>query len=204
MQFNLAPAEPPPQPPQWLKDLFQWLDQVLQPVADFFKWLNGLMPDAPYARLLLWTMLAVLATSLVWLIYRRVKDGAWRWRRPLASQAADEPEPEWAPEQGVARQWLDEADALASEGRFAEAIHHLLIRSVEDIARRRPKLVQPAVTSRELASASALPVAARTLFSAIAARVERSLFGGRPVSAQEWEAARREYTDFALPRAWQG
>ena len=32
-----------------------------------------------------------------------------------------------------------EADALAAEGRFAEAIHHLLLRSVEDIGRRRPR-----------------------------------------------------------------
>lgn len=205
VQFNLTPVDPPPQPPQWLKDLFEWLDRVLKPVADVFKWLNGLMPDAPYARILLWTMLAVLAASLLWLIYRRSKDGGWGWRRPVSAKAAEEEaEPEWVPEQGVARQWLEEADALASQGRFAEAIHHLLIRSVEDIARRRPRLVQPAVTSRELAAASAVPASARGLFLAIALRVEQSLFGGRPVSAEEWSAARRDYADFALAKAWQG
>ena len=50
---------------------------------------------------------------------------------------------EWAPEEAGARSWLEEADALAREGRFAEAIHHLLFRSVEDICRRRPALVAP-------------------------------------------------------------
>lgn len=204
IQFDLTPAEPPPKPPQWVKDLFEWLDRALKPVADFFRWLNGLMPDAPYARILLWSMLAVLGASLLWLIYRRVKDGGWGWRKAVAAQAGEEVEPEWAPEQGVARQWLEEADALAAQGRYDEAIHHLLIRSVEDIARRRPRLVQPAVTSRELAAASAVPASARGLFSAIARRVERSLFGGHPVSADEWTFARRDYADFALPKAWQG
>jgi hypothetical protein len=32
--------------------------------------------------------------------------------------------------------------------------------------------------------------------------VERSLFGGRPVSAQEWSATREAYAEFALPQAW--
>ncbi len=63
------------------------------------------------------------------------------------------------------RSWLDEADALAAKGRFAEAIHHLLLRSVEDIARRRPKLVRPALTSRELSASDGIPAARRAIYS---------------------------------------
>lgn len=196
--------DPPPEPPTWLRDFFRWLDGVLEPVGRFFGWLNSLLPDAPYARILLWTVLAVLAASLLWLIYQRLRHGMWQWRRQPAAEAGPGAELEWAPDQAPVRRWLDEADALAAEGRYAEAIHHLLVRSVEDIARRRPKLVQPAVTSRELAAAPALPAAARTLFSGIARRVERSLFGGRAVEAQDWAEARRDYADFALPGAWLG
>lgn len=178
---------------------------MLKPLADLLKWLDGIMPDAPYARIFLWTVLAVLAASLLWLVYQRLRHGEWQWRRkpaPEAEVGADAQE--WTPEHAPARRWLEEADALAGQGRYAEAIHHLLVRSVEDIARRRPRLVQPAVTSRELASASALPESARALFSGIARRVERSLFGGRPVGEQDWAEARSEYANFALPKAWQG
>jgi hypothetical protein len=111
-------------------------------------------------------------------------------------------EEDWAPEEAGARSWLEEADALAREGRFAEAIHHLLFRSVEDIANRRPALVRPALTSRELAASQGIPARARELFAAIARLVERSLFGGRPVDEGDWLQAREAYSDFALAAAW--
>ena len=91
---------------------------------------------------------------------------------------------------------------MAAQGRFAEAVHHLLFRSIEDIAKRRPRLVRPALTSRELAAADAIPGPARELCAGIARLVERSLFGGRAVDADDWASARRAYADFALPGTW--
>ena len=176
---------------------------MLKPVADVFSWINSFLPDAPYARILLWTVLAVLAAALAWLIYQRVRHGVWQWRRVPAAAAEPLDEEEWIPEQAPARRWLEEADALAAQGRYAEAIHHLLIRSVEDIARRKPALVKPSVTSRELAAATAIPGEARALFSGIARLVERSLFAGRPVGLAEWTQARSDYADFAVPKVWQ-
>lgn len=175
----------------------------MKPVADFFRWIDSFFPDAPYARILLWFVLAILAAALLWLVYQRLRHGAWQWRRTPAPAAEPLLEEEWAPDHAPARRWLEEADELAAAGRYGEAIHHLLIRSVEDIARRRPTLVKPAVTSRELAAAAALPSGARQLFSGIALLVERSLFAGRPVGRSEWDEARSSYADFALPKAWQ-
>ncbi|MFL6730134.1 MAG: DUF4129 domain-containing protein, partial [Sphingomicrobium sp.] len=83
-----------------------------------------------------------------------------------------------------------------------EAIHHLLFRSIEDIARRRPSAVRPALTSRELAASTAVPERARSLFAGIARLVERSLFGGRPVGEPDWVKARDSYAEFALAGAW--
>lgn len=207
IQFTLQPAPPPPEPPQWLIDALRWIGRMLRPVGRFLRWIGSFLPDLPYASLLLWTVLAIAAGLLAWIVFQRVRHGEWRWprlRRSAIAPADLEAEPEWRPEAAPARSWLDEADALAAEGRYAEAVHHLLIRSVEDIARRRPRLVTPALTSRELAAAAAVPGGARLLFAGIAALVERSLFGGRPVSLREWQVAREDYARFALPAAWRG
>ncbi|HLL31408.1 MAG TPA: DUF4129 domain-containing protein, partial [Allosphingosinicella sp.] len=154
----------------------------------------------------LWTVLALAASAFAWMVYRRIRDGEWRLpRRRRAEQVEAEAEEEaWAPEAAPARSWLREADALAAQGRYAEAVHHLLFRSIEDIGRRRPRLVRPALTSRELAAAEALPVPARSLFSRIAGLVERSLFGGRAVGADDWTEARAAYADLVTPGAWRG
>jgi hypothetical protein len=202
IQFQLERVETP-KPPEWLIHLLDRLGRALSPVGRFFGWIDSHLPAAPWARIFLWTVIAVAAIMLAIVLWRGFRDGRWEWpfRRRLAS-AVPAAEEEWRPEEAPARAWLEEADRLAGEGRYAEAIHHLLLRSVEDIARRRPRLVRPALTSRELAAAGAVPAAARDLFARIAATVERSLFGGRDVEAADWNAARGDYADFVLPRSW--
>ncbi|MEO7171140.1 MAG: DUF4129 domain-containing protein [Pseudomonadota bacterium] len=204
VQFSLTRAPPPPEPPAWLRRLGEWLVEVLRPVGRFLQWISSFMPDAPYARIFLWTVIAVAAAALLWMAYQRIRHGEWRLphRRRRTSTSVDMPEEAWAPEAAPARAWLNEADALAAQGRYAEAVHHLLFRSIEDIARRRPRLVRPALTSRELAATDAIPPSARDLFAGIARLVEKSLFGGRPVAPEDWETARSAYSDFALPGTW--
>ena len=202
IQFNLTPAQPEPKSPQWLRDFFEWLGQVLEPVGKFLAWIGSFMPDAPYARILMWAVVAAAVGVLLWALYNRLVHGEWRLRLPRRVPAEIEFEDEWAPDDAPVRSWLEEAEALAREGRYAEAIHHLLFRSIEDIARRRPSAVRPALTSRELAASPAVPDRARDLFAGIARLVERSLFGGRPVGERDWIAARDSYAEFALAGAW--
>lgn len=206
VQFTLHRAPPPPQPPEWLVTLGKWLGKLFKPIGQGLRSIADWLPNWPYARILLWGVLALLAAAIVWAVYHRVRHGEWRWprfvrRRPTRSQPVDEA---WAPDAAPVQEWLREADLLAAEGRYAEAVHHLLRRSIDDIARRRPQLVRPALTSRELSASSAIPLSARDLFAGIARLVERSLFGGRPVDATDWTQARAAYRDFALPGAWRG
>jgi hypothetical protein len=197
-------AVPPPGPPKWLRALFEAIGDALRPIGSALRWIGNLMPEAPYARLLLWMVLAVIALAAVVMVYRQLRHRGWRlpFRPKAAAALAETEEEQWLPEAAPVRSWLQEADMLASQGRFAEAVHLLLFRSIEDIARRRPQIVRPALTSREIAAAEAIPLSARTLFERIARLVERSLFGGRDVDAREWQAARAAYADFALPKAW--
>ena len=202
VQFDLKPASPPAKPPEWIHTLGEWVAWALRPIGKAIGWLFSLIPDAPYARIVFWGVLAAIATLLLWLVVDRVRSGAWRWRRkPRASDTTDQGEA-WQPDPTPARAWLREADALAAEGRYADAVHHLLIRSVEDISRRRPQVVRPALTSRDIAATGGLPTAARSIFSDIAQIVERSLFGGRAVGAGDWEQARTAYAEFARAGTW--
>ncbi len=147
-------------------------------------------------------MLALLAIAILFLAGR----AAWRrWakRRPQPAKGGLALEPErWRPAPAAARALLQEADALAAEGRFAEAAHLLLLRSIEDIHKHRPGAVRPALTSRDIARLEALSPANRQAFAAIAAVVERSLFGGRAVDADGFAFCRATYEAFAFPEAW--
>ena len=204
IQFDLHRRAPPIKPPAWLRAFGEWLRSVFRPIGRFLDWLGSFLPDAPYARILLWSVLIAGLIALGWMLWTRAREGAWRMPRlrgPRLPQVA-EAEEEWLPDAAPVRAWLEEADVLAGEGRFAEAAHHLLLRSVEDIGRRRPGLVRPALTSRDLAHASVVPQRARQLFSGIAAVVERSLFGGRAVDARDWAECREAYADFAKTAAW--
>ena len=205
VQFALTPARPRPKPPAWIERLGEWVEWLLRPVGRFFAWLFSWLPDAAWARSLFTALLIAAAALILWLAFSRIRDGEWRlpWRRagqaPDAGQAA---ELEWQPEAAPARAWLEEADALAAQGRFAEALHCLLLRSVDDMARRRPRAVRPALTARELAKSPLLPERARGLFGSLAGSVERSLFGRRPVNQPEWSQARAAYAEFALAGTW--
>jgi hypothetical protein len=206
VQFDLLPAAGPPPTPAWLKAFGEWLQHVLAPIGRFFRWVSGFMPDAPYAKIILWTVIAAVLLLLLWMIFDRLRHGVWhlprRRRGRIARTAETDVEETWSPDAAPARAWLKEADALAAKGRFADAVHHLLMRSVEDLGRRRPQVVKPALTSRDLAAIDAIPAAPRRLFAEIATVVERSLFGQRAVDAEEWARCRAAYTDFAQPRSW--
>jgi len=181
IQFDL-PVAKPPETPAWLK----WLVEQLAHLAPFSGWI-------------IWTLVAGGAALLIWLIVRAVM--RWRSTRDVAL-APEEEVAAWRPEEKVARALLAEADAMAAAGNYDAAARILLHRSLEDIARRRPRLLRPALTSREIARVPALPDLVRGAFAAMAAPVERSLFGGRQLARGDWEEARKAYGEFALPGAW--
>lgn len=190
IQTAFPPPPPPPPPtPEWLKSLFN-------AIGDFFQW------SAPAAKPLMWI---AVATLLLFLLYHFVPAFArWVDNLPFRRKAGDADAEDGAgfAEAGAARALLAEADALAAEGRYAEAVHLLLYRSVEDIEGRRPGLVKPAMTSRDLAAARALPPVAQGAFSRIARAVEISLFGGRAIDAGAWQTCRSAYAELTVPKNW--
>lgn len=183
IQFTL-PSFTQPQPPEWLKAVAQFLRDHGK-ALDWFIWIAG-------GAILLWVLYYLIKTYAPILL-------AWR-RKPKATP--DTAPEEWRPTAAEARKLLEESDALAAAGDYAQAVHLLLLRSIEDIDERRPKLVRPTLTSREISRLPDLPSAARNAFVSIAQVVERALFAGHPVGAEEFAVAREQYAAFAFPQAW--
>ena len=187
IQTSFPPPPPSPPTPEWLKS-------ILQAIGDFFQW------SAPALKPLLWIGAILL---LLFILYHFVPAFAqWVDVRFRRRQGTAEEDMAGQAEAGAARALLAEADALAAEGRFAEAAHLLLYRSVEDIEGRRPGLVRPAMTSRDLAETHDLPTVARDAFSRIARAVEISLFGGRSIDAAAWQQCRAAYAELTVPKNW--
>jgi len=191
LQFSFNKAPPPPPQihlPPWLEAMLRWLAKVFGWVGQGLGWV--------FIAGLVIALLIVLGFILREFIRARWPD-LFKRKRPGKTEPQD-----WRPDAAVARALLDEADKLAAQGRYAEAARLILHRSIEEIEGRRPRLVRPAFTSREIAGLPEIPEAARTTFSAIAAVVERSLFGGRGVDAAAFAECRRTYEAFAFPGAW--
>ncbi len=110
--------------------------------------------------------------------------------------------PNLQPEEAAARALLEDADALAAAGRFAEAVHLLLFRSINEIQDRQQGRVSRALTAREIGNLSALPTRIRQALAPIIKIVERSFFGEQGVDADSWKSARASYQDFAFGEAW--
>jgi hypothetical protein len=173
-----------------------WLYELLKSIGQFLaRTLGGAAEAIGISWPVLQWILIVAGVLLVLLVL-------WRLLAPVIAlrvpKREAEEEPEWAPDRGQAQALLDEADRLAAEGRYGEAAHLLLQRSVEQIASARPHWLGPASTAREIAGLATLPDRARTAFAAIAERVERSLFALRKLDLADWQAARAAYADFAL------
>ena len=153
----------------------------------------------------LWIAAGIALAILLYWLFNFFRD-----RRPgedgkAIRQRRVKPEAEaWRPEEAAAEQLLDEADVLASQGRYDEAAHLLLYRSIGEIDAHRPDLVRPALTSREIAGHTALPSRPAAAFSRIAALVERSLFARRPLGLDDWQDCRAAYREFAFADGWQG
>lgn len=185
LQFDLVRPvdQPPPEPPGWL----QTVGEVLSALAPLLTWV-------------FWGGVALIIAFIIFYIAREVL--AVRFGFRPKGPARMDPEPEWRPTVQAARTLLADADTLAAQGRYAEAAHLLLLRSIDDLDSRRPRTVRPALTARDIGSLAALPEAARPAFDKIARVVELSLFGGSEVDAAAFADCRRAYEDFALPAGW--
>ncbi|WP_165187595.1 DUF4129 domain-containing protein [Caulobacter soli] len=183
LQFEPSATPKPPNVPDWLLAIGKVLAKL-----------------APYLAYVFWGCLILGAAIILFFVVRELINTRWPSLKPHKGPVLGDEA--WRPSAAKARTLLEDADKLAAAGRFAEAVHLILFRSIEDIEAKRPDLIKPALTSRDIAQLDGVPDRVRRTFSDIARVVERSFFGGRAVGAEEFAACRQAYEGFAFAEAW--
>jgi hypothetical protein len=183
LQFRFEQREPPPEIPSWLQALADFL-QLIAPFMSYIFYAGVIVVVGMIAYALFKEMMRRLPTT---------QDEGMHDELP--------PVPEYRPAATRAHALLEEADRLAAEGRFGEAVRVLLHRSIEDMETAFPTAIMPSMTSREISTIEHLSAQGRSTFVKIAQAVERSLFAGRPLSADTYVDCRKAYEGFALGAA---
>jgi len=144
-------------------------------------------PSAPSAAQEVASTFAVLFLAVVlFAIFAFVISRLFRARHKLEQESAgaDEVAASEAPE---VRREPNEADLLAAEGRFDEAVHVLLVCALQRLAARSERPLSDSLTSREiLRHVSAGPPIREALESLVRA-VESSLFGDATLSRSDYD-----------------
>ena len=142
----------------------------------------SLGPLALLLRILLWTAVAVAVALLL----------AWVGRR-IAGRVRDA-EVGSGPEATPLVLPVERAEALAAAGRYAEAIHALLLETL--LALSRAARLAPSFTSREIVARVPLPPRAREALAGLVEAVEISRFGGAAAGERDYQACLSRFRTF--------
>jgi hypothetical protein len=165
--------EQQPQPqdtPDWLEKLFKFLK--------------------PLFKLVGWLLLAALAALIGYGAYQLVASYVNRPRKEGEAAAGG---PLIDIDTSVAQSWLEDADALASTGRYGDAVHSLLLNAIDYLKRRAVKPIPRAWTAREIQQQLPISTLARALLQLLVQTVERAHFAGRDISAADYVRCRSSY-----------
>jgi len=186
LQFELPPA---PEPPK-----LDWLENFFKGLAKFIDLIM------PILKIIFFVGLGVVIALVLYAIAKVIYET--RFKREAKEIAEDMPPPLYVPDQDQARILLEDVDAMAAKGRYEEAVHELLFRSIQDIDIRRPNTIRRSLTSREIAALEILTPETRKAFATIGGVVETSYFGGKTIGREEFDICRAAYAQFAQKSAW--
>jgi hypothetical protein len=151
-------------------------EAALDPIVALLRWF-GLGGVAAQLVRLVGVGAAVLAVLLfaAWLSRRLTERGD----TGSASEGGSTPALDVGP--------LLDAEALAAQGRYGEAIHLLLLRTFEVLARRMGSRLAPGMTAREAVARLTLPGPARPALADLVEAAETTTFAGRAASESDYQ-----------------
>ena len=142
-------------------------------------------------------LMATAALGLAFLIWQIVAE-LMAWRRPSKPESASaetarvKRRPASNADSMDAPASLEDADALAAEARWIEALRALLTLAVTELIRHGIVRIGQEKTGREIARLSRTTIVGDRLDPIIAA-IEFSLFAGHPLTEADYARCRREY-----------
>lgn len=139
---------------------------------------------------LLWLVAIALGVVLLTALISRLRSR----RRPVAAVG---PRPSTPAQVVTFEVPLGEAEALAAQGRFGEAIHVLLLKTLALLGGAAGVPVPPALTSREILDRIPLDPPSRGALGALVDEVEISWFGGALPDADDWARCLEHFRRFA-------
>jgi hypothetical protein len=156
--------------------------------------------DLPLLEILVYTLGGIALIVILFLIASTLIDR----RRPVIADRATEENP--PPPVRLSGEPLARAEEAAREGRFADAIHLLLLGTIEEIRGSLGYEAHPSLTSREIQRRAPLPAGAAEPLQGLVAEVEWSHFGARGADEEAyrrcvaWHAELRRACAAGAPR----
>ena len=178
----------------------QELPEVVEPeIPGWLTWLFELLGSlgglSVIGKLFMWgTLLALLLLLVYWLATMDVGRLSARLRERFRPQAvSDGP----ASLQGAQADWLETADSLAGEGRYAAAIHALLLGVLGWMRTSSSYDWPPAATAREILNRHSGP---RTPLEHLVRSAELAHFGGWVGTESDYLVCRAHAREYTAPQ----
>jgi Domain of unknown function (DUF4129) len=156
------------------------------------EWDGG--PLSSLFRFLLWGVLIVgIALLVFWLGSELMRYGG----DDVQLASTDDEAANSAVDLAVIQRPLGDAEELAARGEYTEAIHTLLLRTLQELVRSAAVRVSPAMTSREILARVPLLADAREALAGLITAVEVTHFGGDPATLDDYVRCRDQFQKFA-------
>jgi len=152
----------------------------------------------PVGSLLLWTLALAGGVLLVMYLLNALMQLVQRRRGETGPVSKPAPPGEAAPaDRPRPATPLDDADRLAQQGNFGEAVHLLLFRALDTLRRRLDAAPWPSLTNREILRRAALQEGAKSALAMIVDLAELSHFGGRALDEAQYRSCRESFRRLA-------
>lgn len=154
------------------------------------------------AEILFWGLLAVVAAFVLFFLAGLAFDllrnrDVFKRNRDRSAEAAPRIEMPSVGRRAVDHRTLAEADRLAAQGRFSEAIHLLLLVALERLHRELGPRIAAAMTGREVLRLPALPGGTTEPLARMVQLSEINHFGGRHAAEPDYHRCRADFLRFS-------
>ena len=187
-------TELPITPPDRPEPDLGFLGEIFNAIGRFFVFI------APLLKVLLIVACVLLIAFIIYSIARAIYDRRERIKALInrGKQEDDLKNIDVRPDEHFARTLLSDADELARQGRFGEAIRLLLHSSIADMQERVKRRIGVSMTAREIGHLGSMPDDSRLALHRIIHTVEINIFGEQSVGEADYKKAREDYGIFAF------